>query len=501
MFRAVLLMTCALLTATASALSADDPRRSAIADLLDADQFEPAAVLLDDYLADHPKDALMHYNAACADAQLLNIDAAEQHLRMAVKHGFLRFSVIQRDPDLKSLRSGEIFNSLVAARDAADGILAGRRNEQWLQRLKNGQYQLLRDRDRKIDLISALEPAAAQAAMIRIAELADTYVGFFDRTLRNSITIVLLTDVDAQVLFSNDRVRGNYRHAMRELIVSNPGRSLQHELAHAFHHNHMDAVGQEHPIWVQEGLASLFEAFDVDERGQVTFLPNDRQTMMKYLIAGDAFPARWAELLQCSTATFKRDAHQYYPFARSVFEYVAAHANMQDWYKQYVSLFDVDATGKAALVAELAAPLHESEAGWRLWVMSRDAAPAKEEYDKPATRLVTRSNAPIEVNAETFTDVDSSDSRTIIIERDMTVAAALYAELRPSILAGEYENAVDRLRAVIALDPDHADARYDLALACIQTGDNEGACEQYEHLRRLNMNLARMVRACLKPAS
>ena len=154
--------------------------------------------------------------------------------------------------------------------------------------------------------------------------LADTLSTFFGGHLRHNITIVIPTEADAMTLFSDDRVRGNYRHATRELIVTNVGRSLQHELAHAYHHCQMDRIGQEHPIWVQEGLASLFEAFDADDSGTLTFLPNDRQTMKKYLITRNTFLAHWDALVTASNAQFKHEAHQYYPFARSVLEYVAA---------------------------------------------------------------------------------------------------------------------------------------------------------------------------------
>ena len=69
---------------------------------------------------------------------------------------------------------------------------------------------------------------------------------------------------------------GRYRHSRRELIATDAGMTLQHEIVHAFHHNHMDMLGQEHPIWIQEGIASLFESIDISEDGTVHFFANDR---------------------------------------------------------------------------------------------------------------------------------------------------------------------------------------------------------------------------------
>ncbi|NIM60902.1 MAG: hypothetical protein GTO30_04390, partial [Acidobacteria bacterium] len=51
---------------------------------------------------------------------------------------------------------------------------------------------------------------------------------------------------------------GIYEHERRRLIARDIGASLRHELTHAYHYADMDRLGQRHPLWVQEGIATLY---------------------------------------------------------------------------------------------------------------------------------------------------------------------------------------------------------------------------------------------------
>ena len=115
----MLLFVSALMWPCAVAQGSEKSRIDTIAAYLRASQFEQAAALIDEHLAAHPDDGVMQYNAACAQAQIGNIERAETHLRLAIKHGFLRFSLMQRDVDLKPLRDSRVYKSLMAARQAA----------------------------------------------------------------------------------------------------------------------------------------------------------------------------------------------------------------------------------------------------------------------------------------------------------------------------------------------------------------------------------------------
>src|SRR5207253_10098982 len=67
-------------------------------------------------------------------------------------------------------------------------------------------------------------------------------------------------------------VEGIYIHTARMLIAGRLGQVMTHEFTHALHAGDLDPLGQEHPIWLVEGLASLFEAGQVEGE---TLVPHD----------------------------------------------------------------------------------------------------------------------------------------------------------------------------------------------------------------------------------
>jgi len=466
--------------------------------LLVADEYDHAVQPLARYLEHEPDDARMQFNAACVHAQLGNLERAETHLRLAMKHGFMRFSTFQRDPDLEPLRERTVLKSIIAARDAADGIIASRRSEHWLNEL-DPRYRVAEDRSRRIDLISALDDQSQQVAQQRIATVADDVAEFFGHELRHRITIVLLSKEDAAPIFGSDRIRGNYRHGKRELIVTNLGRSLQHELAHAFHHSHMDELHQQHPMWVQEGLGCLFEAYRRDAAGGYSFLPNDRHEAIVHLLRKDDAPS-WEQLVNASPRQFQHDAMTLYPMCRSVFEFIADRHGAQRWYRRYVRGYASDPRGTSALasVAEVEAEPRCAESTWRQWVLQR----AAESPPAASRRAVLTYRPPSDADQPTDDETPHDGPRIVVrVDREARKADELYKQVRPTVLAGAYEQAIPRLEQVVGIMPDHADARYDLALGYIHTGRIDAARQQCQHLRELDASLASMVAACLRSRS
>ena len=119
------------------------------------------------------------------------------------------------------------------------------------------------------------------------------------------------------------------------------GGSLRHEFFHLMHYGHMERIGQAHPLWIQEGLAALYEDYDLGESGSITFLPNDRQhIVMNRAKAG--LLTKWNDLMTLSADEFMEDAQELYPQVRSIFEFVAAQGKLEQWYATYVKTFNDD---------------------------------------------------------------------------------------------------------------------------------------------------------------
>ncbi|MHC5009051.1 MAG: hypothetical protein ACYTGF_17030, partial [Planctomycetota bacterium] len=158
-----------------------------------------------------------------------------------------------------------------------------------------------------------------------------------------------------------------YYHSRRELIAADPHRALRHEFVHALHHRHMDAVGQEHAAWIQEGLAALYEEYRLNPDGGIRFVANDREPLARMLAAkGRLIP--WRDLAAMRPDAVRADAARAYPQLRSMFRYMAEQEHLAAWYETYVDSFEEDPTGIRALEVTFGRPVDELERQWRRWL-------------------------------------------------------------------------------------------------------------------------------------
>jgi hypothetical protein len=132
----------------------------------------------------------------------------------------------------------------------------------------------------------------------------------------------------------------------------------------------MDAVGQEHAAWIQEGLATLYEDYRRDRGGGVRFTPNDRQPLTRTLAATDRL-IPWRTLTAMDAGTLRAESRRAYPQLRSIFRYVAEQGRLEAWYEAYVDGFDEDPTGVAALEAALGRPIDDLERRWQRWLAAQ----------------------------------------------------------------------------------------------------------------------------------
>jgi hypothetical protein len=320
------------------------------------------------------REAVALYNTACTEARLGESDRAAASLLSAVKAGFNDFSHMRRDPDLRGLREHVVFRAIMAARDAADEELARRSLQRWRRRLDPGRYRFETDETQGLCYATALDESAHRAMRRMLANLSD-HLGrsLFGRPsarpapTRGRVVIVVPSDRDAARLLAEPHAAGIYSHRRRELVAADPHRALRHEFVHALHHGHMDAVGQEHPAWIQEGIATLYEDYRLEPDGGVRFPANDRQPLAVTLVAsGRLIP--WRELVTMPSDALQAEAARTYPQLRSIFRFIAHEGRLEAWYETYVDGYDRDPTGAAALETALGDPLDELERRWRRWL-------------------------------------------------------------------------------------------------------------------------------------
>jgi hypothetical protein len=298
------------------------------------------------------REAVALYNTACTESQRGDADRAATYLLRAVKAGFNDFSHMRRDPDLRGLREHAVFRAIVAARAAAD-------------------------EQRRLCYASALDEAAHRDMRRMLADLS----AHLDRSLfgrpsaeqavaRGRVLIVVPSQRDAARLLTEPNAAGVYFHRRRELIATDPHRSLRHEFVHVRHHAHMDALGQEHPAWIQEGLAALYEEYRPAPDGAVRFPANDRQPLTRTLAAtGRLMP--WRDLVAMRPEALQAEAARTYPQLRSMFRFIADQGRLEAWYDTYVDRFEDDPTGAVALELALGRPLDELERRWRRWLQEQ----------------------------------------------------------------------------------------------------------------------------------
>jgi hypothetical protein len=326
------------------------------------------------------REAVELYNAACAEVRRGDTDRAAAHLLRAVKAGFNDFSHMRRDPDLRGLRGHPVFRAIVAARDAADEPLARRNLEAWRRRLDAARYRFETDEKQRLIYATALDEAAHRDMRRMLADLS-THLdqGLFsvpsagDRS-RGRVLVVVPSEDDAARLLTEPGTAGVYYHGRRELIAADPQRALRHEFVHALHHRHMDAVGQEHAAWIQEGLAALYEHYRLDPDGGVHFAANDRAPLPRMLAANNRLIS-WPDLAAMRPEALRADAARAYPQLRSMFRYIAEREHLAAWYETYVDSFEDDPTGITALEAAFGRPVDELQRQWRRWLERQPRTP------------------------------------------------------------------------------------------------------------------------------
>ncbi len=330
-----------------------------------------AAALIEQYLEDRPNDAVMLYNAACAFARLGQRDTAARYLMRSVQAGLRDLEQVARDPDLESIRDHPTYRAVLeraewSASREAEAVL-----ERWRSVHQDPRYRYEKDDERRLVYATALEEQSHREMRRMLEQLADHLLATgLGAVPRSYVLIAVPTPEDARLFFETDQVGGVYEHSKRTLVARDTGASLRHEFFHALHYADMDRLGQLHPLWVQEGLASLYEDYVIGPAGNVVFLPNERHNVARGLSAAGRL-TRWSDLFTMPDDRFMVRASQLYPQVRSIFEFLADRGKLGEWYLALSETFLRDATGALAFESCFGMELADVEREWRVWLRSR----------------------------------------------------------------------------------------------------------------------------------
>ena len=369
--------TTAATTTPTSAPSAAEQRLKRIRiltlrvdELYKARQYAEAAALLHELVQVVPGDSRNWYNLACLLSLSGQTDAALQTLETAVDKGYVDIRHMERDEDLAALRGKAAFRRILERRDEiqrkrAQAVLGSMKKQ--LGDANGYVYEM----DHENRLIFG---ATVDAETLRdIREYLTGYAqamskGLFTHGLEQYVAVVVPKEGTLR-----GPVGGYYDHARHMLVARSIGMVLTHEFTHALHAADQEALGQHHPIWVVEGLATLYETSEIRD-GAVHPLPNHRLNILQRLIRSrQTIPL--ADFIKFDPRQFMAKPAVAYPEARYIFMYLYEKGLLRKWYEAYVSGFADDPTGAAALEEVLGRKLADVQEDWIQWVKALPAPP------------------------------------------------------------------------------------------------------------------------------
>lgn len=159
-------------------------------------------------------------------------------------------------------------------------------------------------------------------------------------------------------------------HPDRRLIVMNAGLglgTLTHELVHPI----VEADFPRAPTWINEGIASLFEAPVLTGPGEITGAKNWRLPRLRAALAskGEHGRARVDGLFGMSDASFRGDAEDlHYALARYVCQWLDENGWLFAFYQRWRDGVEDDPTGEKAFTAVVGRTPAAANEAWAKWV-------------------------------------------------------------------------------------------------------------------------------------
>ena len=338
-------------------------------DQFKAGRYDHAKTLLEKILEIDPDNSLAHYNLACVYSRQNKPDRAIGALHTALDHGYTAFRHLERDPDLKPLRNLPGYKAVLARKNQiqrarADKILAA------LKKQFGDGFICEIDHESKLVFatdIDARTLGELKGSLSRYARAQ--WKTLFEHGFDQYVTVVIPRDATNLPR----GIGGIYNPQLRQLTARSIGMVLTHEFTHALHFADQEARGQQHPIWIAEGLATLFESSDLAD-GRITPIPNRRGNAVKYLVQRKR-NIPWERFFKLSHGEFMNTAVSAYPQGRYIMMYLHRKGLLRKWYDAYTASYEKDKTGAKAIEKVFAKPLARIEADWLAWVPTVKSVP------------------------------------------------------------------------------------------------------------------------------
>lgn len=331
-----------------------------------------------------PDNFVPMYNLACAQSLQGKGEAAALSLVKAVERGFSDIRYLRGDASLNAARSTPVYARLI---EQWPDILEQRRDAdiQFNSQLFANGYTNTLIPELRIVVRSAFgeQPTRGAIEQIRsVAQWADTIMpGTLDPELLKEdpwVVIVLPTRTDfmrwVRVVYGSEAISGTsmiggaYQHDLRRLVSLDLASTLRHEFMHVLHWRGMSRLGQRHPIWIMEGLASLPEDCNLGPDGLLVPTTSWRTNTIKNMdrVNGVTPLKTLATMTQARFGGTRPLAN--YAQARAFFLYLSEREKLGAWYRAYTKDFAKDPTGVEAAASVMGLSVADLERDFRMWI-------------------------------------------------------------------------------------------------------------------------------------
>jgi tetratricopeptide (TPR) repeat protein len=338
-----------------------------------AKDYKRAAEKCAKILRTNPQDTNALYNMSCALSLLKNKPEAVEYLIRAVDAGFIDFIHIETDTDLDNIRKEPGYAELMKRRDAIQKEAAEKSLATLKQEYGEG-YAYEIDDKRKLIFATNLSYEMLQRLKNRLNKFADNHWAFlFKNKPSYYITIVCPSIQDFQKKVPNPNIGGFYRPETKTLTCRDKNVTLLHEFTHALHFADQELRRQQHPIWIVEGLSTLYESSKVEEKENVPMLISGRlQVAQGYVSQGRHIPLD--KFTHINQQQYMQMGELCYAEGRYIQVYLYEQKKLKEFYQRYVDKeYEKDPSGVSALEAVFGKPLSEIESDWRTWLLSLKA--------------------------------------------------------------------------------------------------------------------------------
>ncbi len=358
--------------------------------------FEAAEDVFREQIEAEPGNFVPIYHLACAMARGGKINAAATQLVRAVSKGFVDVHGLKRDGDLREVRETDAIKELIARWPAvldehANANLALAR--EFFPDTPKETYQQQRDDALRVIYHVAADPTSFEQAQEDIARLSRWGIASVfpelatDAELDPWVVVILpkerhflkwaIAQYGQDVASGSTGIGGAYAHDQKRLVAMDLGPTLRHEFFHVLHWRSTTRRGQDHPVWIQEGLCSLVEEYRIDPAIDASLprpdhaiepLPSWRTNMAKRMLsAGKLVPLGELAKMPRDRFTGERPlAH--YAHARAVFLYLYQMTQLRAWYANYQEHYAEDPSGVKALERTFGKPIADIDRDFRAWL-------------------------------------------------------------------------------------------------------------------------------------